>query len=69
MCVCVLQLLEVRLQYELNDLESPEGGGDQTPAPPTPSTSPSPQTAGPQTHPSTSSNSSDGMRDNIPCLK
>ncbi|XP_051731632.1 syntaxin-binding protein 5a isoform X3 [Ctenopharyngodon idella] len=65
----VVQLLEVRLQYELNDLESPEGGGDQTPAPPTPSTSPSPQTAGPQTHPSTSSNSSDGMRDNIPCLK
>ncbi|XP_048062857.1 syntaxin-binding protein 5a isoform X2 [Megalobrama amblycephala] len=65
----VVQLLEVRLQYELNDLESPEGGGDQTPAPPTPSTSPSPQTSGPQTHPSTSSNSSDGMRDNIPCLK
>ncbi|XP_073709303.1 syntaxin-binding protein 5a [Garra rufa] len=65
----VVQLLEVRLQYELNDLESPEGGGDQTPAPPTPSTSPSPQTTGPQTHTSTSSNSSDGIRDNIPCLK
>uniref|UniRef100_A0A8C1LMP5 Syntaxin-binding protein 5-like n=1 Tax=Cyprinus carpio TaxID=7962 RepID=A0A8C1LMP5_CYPCA len=65
----VVQLLEVRLQYELNDLESPEGGGDQTPAPPTPSTSPSPQTAAPQTHTSTSSNSSDGIRDNIPCLK
>uniref|UniRef100_A0A672QQJ7 Syntaxin-binding protein 5-like n=1 Tax=Sinocyclocheilus grahami TaxID=75366 RepID=A0A672QQJ7_SINGR len=62
-------LLEVRLQYELNDLESPEGGGDQTPAPPTPSTSPSPQTAAPQTYTSTSSNSSDGIRDNIPCLK
>uniref|UniRef100_A0A672QQE9 Syntaxin-binding protein 5-like n=1 Tax=Sinocyclocheilus grahami TaxID=75366 RepID=A0A672QQE9_SINGR len=65
----VVQLLEVRLQYELNDLESPEGGGDQTPAPPTPSTSPSPQTAAPQTYTSTSSNSSDGIRDNIPCLK
>ncbi|XP_058612292.1 syntaxin-binding protein 5a isoform X2 [Onychostoma macrolepis] len=65
----VVQLLEVRLQYELNDLESPEGGGDQTPAPPTPSTSPSPQTTVPQTHTSTSSNSSDGIRDNIPCLK
>ncbi|XP_050994319.1 syntaxin-binding protein 5a isoform X1 [Labeo rohita] len=65
----VVQLLEVRLQYELNDLESPEGGGDQTPAPPTPSTSPSPQTTAPQTHTSTSSNSSDGIRDNIPCLK
>uniref|UniRef100_A0AAR2INV5 Lethal giant larvae homologue 2 domain-containing protein n=1 Tax=Pygocentrus nattereri TaxID=42514 RepID=A0AAR2INV5_PYGNA len=62
-------LLEVRLQYELNDLESPEGGGYQTPAPPTPSTSPSPQTSGPQTHHSTSSNSSDGIRDNVPCLK
>uniref|UniRef100_A0AAR2JRB2 Syntaxin-binding protein 5-like n=1 Tax=Pygocentrus nattereri TaxID=42514 RepID=A0AAR2JRB2_PYGNA len=65
----VVQLLEVRLQYELNDLESPEGGGYQTPAPPTPSTSPSPQTSGPQTHHSTSSNSSDGIRDNVPCLK
>ncbi|XP_043075692.1 syntaxin-binding protein 5a isoform X2 [Puntigrus tetrazona] len=65
----VVQLLEIRLQYELNDLESPEGGGDQTPAPPTPSTSPSPQTTAPQTHTSTSSNSSDGIRDNIPCLK
>ncbi|KTG04914.1 hypothetical protein cypCar_00004542 [Cyprinus carpio] len=60
----VVQLLEVRLQYELNDLESPEGGGDQTPG-----TSPSPQTTAPQTHTSTSSNSSDGIRDNIPCLK
>ncbi|XP_030627575.1 syntaxin-binding protein 5a isoform X2 [Chanos chanos] len=65
----VVQLLEVRLQYELNDLESPEVGGDQSPAPPTPSTSPSPQSAAPQTHASTSSNSSDGMRDNVPCLK
>ncbi|XP_073712235.1 syntaxin-binding protein 5a isoform X2 [Misgurnus anguillicaudatus] len=65
----VVQLLEVRLQYELNDLESPDMGGDQTPAHQTPSTSPSPQNATPQTHPSTSSNSSDGMRDNIPCLK
>ncbi|XP_053087738.1 syntaxin-binding protein 5a isoform X1 [Pangasianodon hypophthalmus] len=63
----VIQLLEVRLQYELNDLESPEG--DQTPAPPTPNTSPSPQNAAPHTHPSTSSNSSDGIRDNVPCLK
>ncbi|KAK1805489.1 hypothetical protein P4O66_019789 [Electrophorus voltai] len=65
----VIQLLEVRLQYELNDLESPEAGGDQTPAPPASSTSPSPQTAAPQTHHSTSSNSSDGIRDNVPCLK
>ncbi|XP_027003414.2 syntaxin-binding protein 5a isoform X3 [Tachysurus fulvidraco] len=63
----VIQLLEVRLQYELNDLESPEG--DQTPAPPTPNTSPSPQNAGLHPHPSSSSNSSDGIRDNVPCLK
>ncbi|TRY98161.1 hypothetical protein DNTS_008608 [Danionella cerebrum] len=66
----VVQLLEVRLQQEINDLESPDAGGDQTPAPPTPGTSPSPQTAVPQTHTSSSShNSSDGMRENIPCLK
>uniref|UniRef100_A0A674ALC6 Syntaxin-binding protein 5-like n=1 Tax=Salmo trutta TaxID=8032 RepID=A0A674ALC6_SALTR len=32
------------------------------------SASPSPQTTGPPTHPSTSSNSSDGVRDNVPCL-
>ncbi|TSL47641.1 Syntaxin-binding protein 5 [Bagarius yarrelli] len=63
----VIQLLEVRLQYELNDPESPEG--DQTPAAPTPNTSPSPQATGPHTHPSTSSNSSDSVRDNVPCLK
>ncbi|XP_046729956.1 syntaxin-binding protein 5a isoform X2 [Silurus meridionalis] len=63
----VIQLLEVRLQYDSNDLESPEG--DQTPALLTPNTSPSPQNAAPHTHTSTSSNSSDGMRDNVPCLK
>ncbi|KAI5627784.1 syntaxin-binding protein 5, partial [Silurus asotus] len=63
----VIQLLEVRLQYDPNDLESPEG--DQTPALLTPNTSPSPQNAPPHTQTSTSSNSSDGMRDNVPCLK
>lgn len=67
MCVCVLkQLLEVRMQYELNDIESPDGaGGEQTSAHPTPGASP--QTSGPPSHPSTSSNNSDGG--NIPCLK
>ncbi|XP_062323172.1 syntaxin-binding protein 5-like isoform X2 [Osmerus eperlanus] len=65
----VVQLMEVRLQYELNDMESPEGGGDQAPALPTPGASPSPQTSGPPTQPSTSSNNSDGGRDNVPCLK
>uniref|UniRef100_A0A3Q4HHZ7 Syntaxin-binding protein 5-like n=1 Tax=Neolamprologus brichardi TaxID=32507 RepID=A0A3Q4HHZ7_NEOBR len=61
----VVQLLEVRMQYELNDIESPDGGGEQTSALPTPGASP--QTSGPPSHPSTSSNNSDGG--NIPCLK
>lgn len=56
------------MQYELNDIESPEGGGgggEQTSALPTPGASP--QTSGPPSHPSTSSNNSDGG--NMPCLK
>ncbi|MED6270814.1 hypothetical protein CHARACLAT_014074 [Characodon lateralis] len=62
----VVQLLEVRMQYELNETESPDGGGgEQTSAHPTPGASP--QTSGPPSHPSTSSNNSDGG--NIPCLK
>uniref|UniRef100_A0A8D3BRU2 Syntaxin-binding protein 5-like n=1 Tax=Scophthalmus maximus TaxID=52904 RepID=A0A8D3BRU2_SCOMX len=64
----VVQLLEVRMQYELNDIESPDGGGgggDTTPAIPTPGASP--QTSGPPSHPSTGSNNSDGG--NMPCLK
>ncbi|XP_062379216.1 syntaxin-binding protein 5 isoform X4 [Sardina pilchardus] len=67
----VVQLLEVRMPYELNDVESPEAAGEQTPAVSTPGASSSPQSALPpaQTHPSTSSNSSDGPRDNVPCLK
>ena len=63
-----MQLLEVRMQYELNDMESPEGGGgggEHSSAHPTPGASP--QTSGPPSHPSTSSNNSDGG--NIPCLK
>ncbi|XP_035277433.1 syntaxin-binding protein 5a isoform X20 [Anguilla anguilla] len=60
----VVQLLEVRLQYELNEMDSPEVGGDQPPALPTPGA-----TSSPQSHPSTSSSSSDGIRDNVPCLK
>ncbi|KAL0967771.1 hypothetical protein UPYG_G00256690 [Umbra pygmaea] len=67
----VVQLLEVRLQYEVNDMESPpDGGGGGDRDLPTPgAASPSPHTAGPPTHPSISSNSSDGVRDNVPCLK
>uniref|UniRef100_A0A672TCF9 Syntaxin-binding protein 5-like n=1 Tax=Sinocyclocheilus grahami TaxID=75366 RepID=A0A672TCF9_SINGR len=68
--VLCLQLLEVRMQCELNEVESPEGGGEQASAVSTPGTSSSPQTSLPQSHPSTSSNnSSDGLRDNVPCLK
>uniref|UniRef100_A0AAQ4PIR7 Syntaxin-binding protein 5-like n=1 Tax=Gasterosteus aculeatus aculeatus TaxID=481459 RepID=A0AAQ4PIR7_GASAC len=56
-------LLEVRMQYELNDIESPDGGcgGGELPNP-----GASPQTSGPPSHPSTSSNNSDGG--NMPCL-
>ncbi|XP_072559118.1 syntaxin-binding protein 5a isoform X4 [Paramormyrops kingsleyae] len=61
----VVQLLEVRLQYELNDAESPDVGGEQLPAGGTSS----PQTSVSHSHPSTSSSSSDGIRDNVPCLK
>ncbi|XP_059897297.1 syntaxin-binding protein 5a isoform X1 [Gadus macrocephalus] len=54
------------MQYDVNDMDSPEmGGGDQTPALATPGASP--QTSGPPSHPSTSSNNSDGG--NMPCLK
>ncbi|KAK1171556.1 syntaxin-binding protein 5-like isoform X1 [Acipenser oxyrinchus oxyrinchus] len=63
----VVQLLEVRLQYELNDVESPEG--DQVSSLPTPGATSNSQPPPPQSHPSTSSSSSDGIRDNVPCLK
>ncbi|XP_065110419.1 syntaxin-binding protein 5 isoform X3 [Paramisgurnus dabryanus] len=65
----VVQLLEVRMQCELNEVDSPEAAGEQS-AVSTPGTSSSPQSSLPQSHPSTSSNnSSDGLRDNVPCLK
>ncbi|MGH0148054.1 UNVERIFIED_CONTAM: hypothetical protein FKN15_029228 [Acipenser sinensis] len=63
----VVQLLEVRLQFELNDVESPEG--DQVPSLPTPGATSSSQPPAPQSQHSTSSSSSDGIRDNVPCLK
>ncbi|CAH7315091.1 Stxbp5 [Phodopus roborovskii] len=64
----VIPMLEVRLLYEINDVETPEG---EQPPPPlsTPVGSSNPQPAPPQSHPSTSSSSSDGLRDNVPCLK
>ncbi|XP_004645542.1 syntaxin-binding protein 5 isoform X3 [Octodon degus] len=63
----VIPMLEVRLLYEINDVDSPES--EQPPPLSTPVGGPSPQTIPPQSHPSTSSSSSDGLRDNVPCLK
>ncbi|XP_018412871.1 PREDICTED: syntaxin-binding protein 5 isoform X2 [Nanorana parkeri] len=60
----VIPMLEVRLLYEINDLESPDI--EQVP---TPSGGHNPQPIVLQSHPSTSSSSSDGIRDNVPCLK
>ncbi|KAI4884575.1 hypothetical protein NFI96_034539 [Prochilodus magdalenae] len=65
-----VQLLEVRMQCELNEVDSPDPGAEQTSSVSTPGASSSPQSNAPQTHPSTSSNnSSDGLRDNVPCLR
>lgn len=63
----VIPMLEVRLLYEINDVESPES--EQPPPLSTPVGGSSPQPIPPQSHPSTSSSSSDGLRDNVPCLK
>ncbi|XP_061234542.1 syntaxin-binding protein 5 isoform X10 [Neopsephotus bourkii] len=63
----IIPMLEVRLLYEINDMESPDG--EQVPPLPTPGTGSNPQSIVPQSHPSTSSSSSDGLRDNVPCLK
>lgn len=60
----VIPMLEVRLLYEINDLESPDI--EQVP---TPSGGPNSQPIVLQSHPSTSSSSSDGVRDNVPCLR
>ncbi|XP_077416245.1 syntaxin-binding protein 5 isoform X3 [Vanacampus margaritifer] len=71
-----VQLLEVRMQSELNDVDSPDAAGEQTPTQPPPAP-PSPQEGEPpataSTQPSAGGNngnsSSDGPRDNIPCLQ
>ncbi|XP_063773949.1 syntaxin-binding protein 5 isoform X2 [Pseudophryne corroboree] len=60
----VIPMMEVRLLYEINDLESPDI--EQLP---TPSGGPNSQPIVLQSHPSTSSSSSDGIRDNVPCLR
>ncbi|XP_071354050.1 syntaxin-binding protein 5 isoform X5 [Trachinotus anak] len=65
----VVQLLEVRMQCEFSEVDSPDPGGEQTPTLPTSGASTSPQETELPTQPSTGSNSSDGPRDNIPCLQ
>ncbi|KAM9842716.1 syntaxin-binding protein 5 isoform 3-T3 [Aulostomus maculatus] len=65
----VVQLLEVRMQCEFSDVDSPDLGGEQTPTLSTPGASSTPQESEPPTQSSTGSNSSDGARDNIPCLQ
>ncbi|XP_076013430.1 syntaxin-binding protein 5 isoform X2 [Genypterus blacodes] len=65
----VVQLLEVRMQCEFSDVDSPDPAGEQTPTLPTPGASSSPQESEPLAQSSTGSNSSEGARDNIPCLQ
>uniref|UniRef100_H3DPR2 Syntaxin-binding protein 5-like n=1 Tax=Tetraodon nigroviridis TaxID=99883 RepID=H3DPR2_TETNG len=65
----VVQLLEVRMQSEFSEVDSPDLGGEQTPTLPNPGTSSSPQESDPPTQPSAGNNSCDGPRDNIPCLQ
>ncbi|XP_067335522.1 syntaxin-binding protein 5 isoform X10 [Channa argus] len=65
----VVELLEVRMQCEFSEVESPDPGGEQTPTLLTSGASASPQESEPPVQPSTGNNSSDGPRDNIPCLQ
>ncbi|MED6259858.1 Syntaxin-binding protein 5 [Ataeniobius toweri] len=65
----VVQLLEVRMQYEFGEVDSPDPGGEQTPTLPTSAASSSPQEAEPPNQLSAGINSSEGPRDNIPCLQ
>uniref|UniRef100_A0A674MQ07 Syntaxin-binding protein 5-like n=2 Tax=Takifugu rubripes TaxID=31033 RepID=A0A674MQ07_TAKRU len=62
-------LLEVRMQSEFSEVDSPDPGGEQTPTLSNPGTSSSPQESDPPPQPSTGNNSCDGPRDNIPCLQ
>ncbi|XP_061699133.1 syntaxin-binding protein 5 isoform X7 [Syngnathoides biaculeatus] len=71
-----VQLLEVRMQCDPSNLDSPDAAGDQTPTQSSP-VLPSPQETEPPATASgqpsavgnTSSSSADGLRDNMPCLK
>ncbi|XP_075879363.1 syntaxin-binding protein 5 isoform X2 [Nelusetta ayraudi] len=65
----VVQLLEVRMQSEFGDGDSPDPGGDQTPTLPAPVSSSPQESEPPPTQSSSGSTSSDGPRDNIACLQ
>ncbi|XP_029543433.1 syntaxin-binding protein 5-like isoform X2 [Oncorhynchus nerka] len=64
----VVQLLEVRMQCELDDVDSPDTAGEHplTPSTPVHSSCPTQEGDPPETQPSTTD---DGPRDNVPCLK
>ncbi|XP_070972380.1 syntaxin-binding protein 5-like isoform X3 [Oncorhynchus clarkii lewisi] len=64
----VVQLLEVRMQCELDDVDSPDTAGEHplTPSTPVHSTCPTQEGEPPETQ---SSTTDDGPRDNVPCLK
>uniref|UniRef100_A0A3P9PR74 Syntaxin-binding protein 5-like n=1 Tax=Poecilia reticulata TaxID=8081 RepID=A0A3P9PR74_POERE len=62
-------LLEVRMQCEFSEVDSPDPGGEQTPTLPTPAAPSSPQEAEPPNQLTAGVNSSEGARDNIPCLQ
>ncbi|XP_059907192.1 syntaxin-binding protein 5 isoform X3 [Gadus macrocephalus] len=65
-----VQMLEVRMQSDLSDVESPEPAGDQTPTLPTPgAASSSPQEGEPPLQAATGSTPSDPPRGNVPCLQ
>ncbi|XP_036007016.1 syntaxin-binding protein 5 isoform X9 [Fundulus heteroclitus] len=64
-----VQLLEVRMQCEFSEVDSPDLGGEQTPTQPASAAPSSPQETEPPNQLSAGTNSSEGPRDNIPCLQ
>lgn len=57
------------MQCEFSEADSPDPGGEQTPTLPTSTASSSPQEAEPPNQLTAGVNSSEGARDNIPCLQ
>uniref|UniRef100_A0A3Q2NPT6 Syntaxin-binding protein 5-like n=1 Tax=Fundulus heteroclitus TaxID=8078 RepID=A0A3Q2NPT6_FUNHE len=64
-----VQLLEVRMQCEFSEVDSPDLGGEQTPTQPASAAPSSPQETEPPNQLSAGTNSTEGPRDNIPCLQ